>query len=44
MQNFCDAATATSPYKDWSTINRVWHLRFSGILTIVGKTVRRVDI
>ena len=24
MQNFCDAATATSPYKDWSTINRVW--------------------
>ena len=26
MQNFCDAATATSPYKDWSTINRVWHL------------------
>lgn len=27
MQNFCDAATATSPYKDWSTINRVWHLR-----------------
>ena len=24
MQNFCDAATAQSPYKDWSTINRVW--------------------
>lgn len=24
MSNFCDAATATSPYKDWSTINRVW--------------------
>lgn len=24
MQNFCVAATATSPYKDWSTINRVW--------------------
>ena len=24
MQNFCDAATAKSPYKDWSTINRVW--------------------
>ena len=24
MQSFCDAATATSPYKDWSTINRVW--------------------
>ena len=24
MQNFWVAATATSPYKDWSTINRVW--------------------
>lgn len=24
MSNFCDAATAKSPYKDWSTINRVW--------------------
>ena len=27
MQNFCDAATATSPHKDRSAINRVWHLR-----------------
>ncbi len=44
MQNFCDAATATSPYKDWSTINRVWSTSdFLGILTIVGKTVRRAD-
>lgn len=24
MQNFSDADTAKSPYKDWSTINRVW--------------------
>lgn len=24
MQNFIDAATATSPYKNWETINRVW--------------------
>ncbi len=24
MSNFSDAATATPPYKDWSTINRVW--------------------
>ncbi len=24
MSIFCDGATAKSPYKDWSTINRVW--------------------
>ena len=24
MSIFCDGATAPSPYKDWSTINRVW--------------------
>lgn len=24
MSIFCDGATAVSPYKDWSTINRVW--------------------
>ncbi len=24
MEIFCDADKATSPYKDWSTINRVW--------------------
>ena len=24
MSNFTDGATASSPYKDWSTINRVW--------------------
>lgn len=24
MQIFCDGDTAQSPYKDWSTINRVW--------------------
>lgn len=24
MSNFCDASTAKSSYKEWSTINRVW--------------------
>lgn len=24
MEIFCDGKTATSPYRDWSTINRVW--------------------
>lgn len=43
MQNFCDAATAQSPYKDWSTINRVWAPQIFWDPDYRWQMVRRVD-